>query len=204
MWVKKWTCYANVLELMPLLPNFISAVFPKLSPSFSCLAHDPSSSIMQGVKPFLPSASRFYPPWILACGFSFLPSQFWQPTLLPAVHASATNSLVPTPLPSPLLPYLSAPNLAVSSSLPFLSGPDAQPSSTAFQKGHPLPESSLSLPHQNALAHPSKLPSAADHQCLPCCDHLVLVSCTLASWSVSSSEDREVPLHHASYIICSQ
>lgn len=67
-------------------------------------------------------------------------------------------------------------------------------SSTAFHKGHPHPESSLNFPHQNAFSHPSKLPSAADHLCLLCCDHLVLMSCTLASWSVSSFEDRDGPL----------
>lgn len=50
----------------------------------------------------------------------------------------------------------------------------------SISKRSPLPESSLNFPHQNALSRPSKLPSAADHLCLLCCDHHLLVSSTLS------------------------
>lgn len=134
---------------MPLLSLF----YPPFFQSRLLLFDTWLSFIIQGVKCFLPSASRFHPRIIsFSCLFPVLTAfGFQYPHRKCHTSSQVLCSSAPQP-PTSLLPFLSFSFLSRSSV--FIQ---------TFQKGHPLTKTFLNSPHQNAFSLPSELSRTLKH-----------------------------------------
>lgn len=112
-WVKKWACCASVLELMSLLPIFVSACHSKVISFIQLFSAWPWLLHYPGCKALLAVCFQILCSLNIILRFLFSLFPVWTAYTSSCDSHHTTSSPVPMPLLSPLMPYFSAPYLAV-------------------------------------------------------------------------------------------